>query len=897
MSTLNAPPIKTVKWWEKYVSDTAIVEVYDPSGSALPFIKKCNYYKITRDASDLAISIGRTPGCDITVNSVYVSASHLKIDVKNVGNRTQPTYEYEVTPYQTRNKTYYKKYWWRQFEELRANTSHRLSHGEILGLGSLDSGYVRIRVSYPASLEERIKRKLVAVQMFFKEKIWSLLKKLIVYVAGFITLLVISYAIWLMLIWSGIPSDISQNAKPNEYIAYRSSSPETIAPLTISRITARDLDDYPPHLRNALLASEDQTFLDNPIIAFFKNQRLIGFSLRGILRRYGGGSTITQQLARNKYSEWVGFDEKKEEKDRFKQLTRKLREVAVAIKMEVEHKKEDILLAYMNSAYLGNGNYGFAEAALDYFSRDFKKLEDIKIKDKKSGSYRFDLAMASALVAMLPAPECYNPNNASTVSYCKSMRIRSLLEGRKLVLQNMVKNGFITSDRAREGEKSLDNIFRVRNVDSNKFALSSTDYGVIYDELETRFLKETIREQNLRIETSIDLDAQKKARQILEDFVKKQGKEKKVSQGALVAIHAQTGKIRAIVTAVEPQQPYEHPRMEVIEDIKDYQVVDNEKMKDKKDDRQYKFIKRKDGKFELTELDDDGKPIIDKDIYNYATQETLSPGSTFKIFPYLAAIKKGYDPIKSISCAPFSWLGEYFYWQRWKSDNNSICRSDNASFNMYNALANSDNLIAVKVSQMAGFDEIESLAKGMGISTKIERNPRLALGASQVKLIEMTSAYAAVANKGQYLIPHTIDYVYNAAGDCEKKYKSIDSCKLHDFNKTQSNREQTLPITKDQAKTMTDLLQNVVTDGTASSSITVANKGFTIAGKTGTSTDAKDLWFIGYITDGNDAYVVGVWLGNPSCSATKCDTRIRTEATSADAAKVWNAFIKAMYPV
>jgi penicillin-binding protein 1A len=848
--------VVSVAWWQSLILwETAILEIYNPHPTAQNAKKYDRRELILSSGSEL--TIGASGGCDISVYARPVSGSsqpHLRLFEREALKK------YEVQDNGSQNGTYYKKYWWRKFTKLPPQQKHLLTHREILCLGlPRDKEAVKITFLCSAPIYIRFWRRIKSLFLFGWERV-------IPAILLSISLVILPSLLWLIFNWSSIPSEIAQASNPNQFLAYRSSQPEIIAPLTTSRVVVKSLTDFPQVLRDALLASEDATFFLDPFSALFKNQRFLGFSLRGVFRGLGGvggGSTITQQLARNKHRTWVGFDEKAEQTDKLKQQIRKFKEIAVAIKIELTHKKEDILLTYMNSVYLGGENIGFAEAAKDYFQKDVNKIQ---------------LAESASLVAMLPSPECYNPNIEKPLDICKYKDAKDgseqyetfsdLTRWRNIVLKRMVENGFIPQERKREGEKAIQTLFipnSSNESDKNKFALSNTDYGLIYDELDKRFAKDVIRGGDLRIETTLDLDIQKYARTLLEEFVKTKGKEKNISQGAIVAMYAKTGEIRAIVTAVEPQKTYEH------------------KLK--------KLVKDKDGKQTEEDVkDNNGNSIMVNDIYNYASNEELSPGSTFKIFPYLGAIRQGANPVDTIACSPFHWEGERFDWRLWEGDGNSICRSDNDRFNMYDGLANSDNTIALKVAQKAGFDEIESLAKGMGISTKVDRNPRVTLGLSQVKLLEMTAAYATLANQGQYRIPHTINKVYDVTGKCANAYKTDDVCELYDFKKEDQRFGKPAPITPDQAKSMTQLLQNVVTNGTAASVVKISNA----AGKTGTSTEVKDLWFIGYTDDG---FVVGVWLGNPLCSGKECKSRTRTFAGSGDAATIWNALVKKMgYP-
>lgn len=256
--------------------------------------------------------------------------------------------------------------------------------------------------------------------------------------------------------------------------------------------------------------------------------------------------------------------------------------------------------------------------------------------------------------------------------------------------------------------------------------------------------------------------------------------------------------------------------------------------------------------------------------FNRATQALRQPGSTFKVFAYTAAIEQGISPGRSYSCSAVTWEGQGF----------SGCRSGAGSMDMYTGLAQSENPIALRVAQDAGLENVVQMARRMGVQSKLDPVPGLVLGQSEVTLLEMTSAFAVLANKGVQTRPQAITKIFDA-GDCTDP-KNPQSCRLI-YDRSQGASAGIKILDPDVARKMTRLLQGVVQSGTGRS----AALGMGEAGKTGTngapgSPDNRDLWFIGYAP--RQSLVTGVWLGN--------DDNKPTYGTSAQAARLWGNYMK-----
>ncbi|WP_338430164.1 penicillin-binding protein 1A [Synechococcus elongatus] len=243
---------------------------------------------------------------------------------------------------------------------------------------------------------------------------------------------------------------------------------------------------------------------------------------------------------------------------------------------------------------------------------------------------------------------------------------------------------------------------------------------------------------------------------------------------------------------------------------------------------------------------------FDRSQFNRATQAYRQPGSTFKMFVYAAAIASGMSPSQIYVDAPLN-LGGY------KPQNFS--RSFSGAISLTQALTNSVNIVAIKVLRDVGIDNVIRVARQMGIRADLARYYPLALGASDVTLLEITSAYGTLANRGQYLTPHPIAEIIDHRGRRLYQDKQIEPVQALDPGS---------------AALVTSMLERVVTSGTGAAAYLPDRP---VAGKTGTTEQARDLWFIGYIPQ----LVTGVWLGY--------DNFAPTGSGSSAAAVAWYRFM------
>jgi peptidoglycan glycosyltransferase len=249
--------------------------------------------------------------------------------------------------------------------------------------------------------------------------------------------------------------------------------------------------------------------------------------------------------------------------------------------------------------------------------------------------------------------------------------------------------------------------------------------------------------------------------------------------------------------------------------------------------------------------------------FNRATMALRQPGSTFKLMAYLAALEQGLTPSDTIACDPFSWRGQTFA---------SGCRG---RLSLRSAFAVSSNTAALRLGQKVGLDAVVDTAEDLGISTPLSPVPGLVLGQSEVRLLELTAAYGAVANDGVWRPPTTI-----------RRLRDAESCTGEDLEACRSGAERVggaggdgrTAVSPEVARQMQDLLRAVVRSGTGRGAFLGGAEG----GKTGTTNEGRDLLFIGY--EPARHWVIGIWLGN--------DDNSPSRSSSSLAASLWSRIVR-----
>jgi peptidoglycan glycosyltransferase len=586
------------------------------------------------------------------------------------------------------------------------------------------------------------------------------------------------------------------------------------------------LEDYPLVLRQALLASEDSRFGWNSGLD-------IGGTVRSLVRRTGGGSGLTQQVARLYYPwvkrgnpaslwPWVRIPEEQKvpaaepgapatvRYPRFGLTARKIRELPVAWQLETRFSKNRILRMYLDRAYLGLGAEGFEEGAQLYFRKSVSQL---------------DVSEAAYLVGLLPSPNGYNIC-APTPGELREERLqRERTTGRpepplpdeqiwtpKLrrdqVLGRMLAEGYLSQEQYRDAirrplifDASVCRQSRWRSFpffsDYAMWELEGPRFSLNVDPLKEG--------GNYHVVATIDPELQDMAQKELRAFLEEKAKPLGVTQAALISLDVATGRILAYVGGGD-----------------------------------YRFDR---------------------------VQALRQPGSTFKLFTFLTALEAGVMPTDRISCAPIYQLQAGCIHGPVGAD---------GRMPMDQGLAYSENPVALHLAERVGFGEVIAMARRLGISSPgLQPDPSMVLGGNEVLLYEMARAFAVVANGGRSVSMHGVERIYDL-GICGSE-KLLATCPAHGIFQPIGEKPEQL-LAPEAAGQMDTMLRLAVEVGTGRNAGVVTDA----RGKTGTTNEGRDAWFIGYSP--SKGILTGIWLGND-------DNRPAEASAGSLAAQLWGQFM------
>lgn len=556
--------------------------------------------------------------------------------------------------------------------------------------------------------------------------------------------------------------------KPAEPTKILSSDGVVLAELYEENREYASLDDIPKDLQNATVAIEDSRFYKHPGVDVVGIARAVYQNLRtGSMGQ--GGSTLTQQLARNIYL------------TREKKISRKLQEMALAIQLERKKTKQEILEMYLNKVYYGSGAFGVQTASKVYFGKDVKKLS---------------LSECALIAGLTQKPSGYSPHD----------NYDAAIGRRDVVLNRMLELGYITSTQRDEAvNEKIKFIPRKAGGISQYKAPWFVSY--VLKELSAKYDDNMLNSGGFKVYTTLNYEMQKAGEKALREGVAS-AKWQKVSQGALICIDPSNGYIKAMVGGVDPN--YVHNQ------------------------------------------------------FNRVTQAKRQPGSTFKAFVYTAAIDNGYSPDYRISNAKITYPG--FGGKSWtpKNDNNRY----GGTYSIRTAVANSINVCAVRMADKLGIDEVIKYARLLGIKSDLDRSLSLALGASEVTPLEMCSAYGVFATNGMKAEPMSVIKIMkeNASGEEDSLIAEYEP------KVTQVLSEETAGI-------MNDIFRGVVTRGTAHRGVRGVRNAH---GKTGTTSNDRTAWFVGYTPELSTT----VWVGNDD------NTPMRHVYGGGVCAPIWSDFMQ-----
>lgn len=526
-----------------------------------------------------------------------------------------------------------------------------------------------------------------------------------------------------------------------------------VGPLKLPDITRQDLPD---HLVQAVLSMEDRRFYSHFGIDPFGIVRAARRNL-SVGEIVEGGSTITQQLVKMLY---LGND---------RTFARKLREALIAVWMDLRLPKDEILVRYFNTLYLGSGAHGIAAAARLYFNKDVAELT---------------LPESAMLAGLIQAPSQYSP-----------LRDLALARARAgVVLDAMVANGAIDA-KAAASSKAKPAVLN----STAAFAPAESWFADWIGQQATHITGSSTR--TIRVRTTLDPEVQALAEKAVENVLAKQGSRAKASQAALVAMRP-NGAVIAMVGG-----------------------------------RNYRTSR-----------------------FNRAIEANRHPGSAFKVFVYLAALRKGYSPNDVIDAGPVAI-------RNWRPENFGGAQYGHVT--LADGLARSINTAAVRLAMDVGLKDVIKAARDLGIESRMQPVPSLALGAVEVSPLDLTGAFASLRAGRTGLEPWGIA----AFGDENEP-------SMHTAGPPIARAAQSLGSVH---RPMIDMLRRVVEQGTGRG----ASVGGFTAGKTGTSQNHRDAWFVGF----TDALVVGVWVGNDD------NTPMRGVVGGTLPASIWRQFVREATPL
>lgn len=626
-----------------------------------------------------------------------------------------------------------------------------------------------------------------------------------------------------------------------------------IAEYSLERRIVVPLEKIPQTLIDAFVAAEDSRFFEHEGIDFFGILRALWKNIKagGIVQ---GGSTITQQVTKS----LLLTPERS--------FTRKLREAILAYRIEKYLSKKEILFLYLNQIYLGHGAYGVEAAAQNYFSKNVEEL---------------DLAECAMLAGLPQAPSRYSP-----YSYPQRAKERQVY-----VLNRMVAAGYITTNQAAEA-LAYDLDIKARK----DWNVGSVPYFAehVRRYLEEKYGQEALYREGLQVYTTVNVAHQKNAQQAIRkglyNLDKRQGYRGPLGHLAPEEIEgffqdlkeSAEGKglekgavVKGVVVGVSREEKNASVRLS--EGVGTLPVENMEWARKPDPEIAYGTVKISDptkvlkiGDIILVRLKEqdtkagswvlalEQEPNVQGALlcmangtghvkamvggldfkisqFNRAIQSRRQPGSSFKPFTYAAALDKGYTPATIIIDSPIIYTDDQMDY-KWKPKNYKEKFYGPTLFRT--ALILSRNVVTIKIVRDIGIDYLIDYARRFGITAPLSRDLSLALGSSGLSLIELTNAYSVFANLGELVSPIFITKILDRHGN------------LLEEHKTQMERV----LDKDTSYIMTHLLQEVVKYGTGWRARALKRPN---AGKTGTTNNLQDAWYIGFTPE----YVTGVWVG------------------------------------
>ena len=697
----------------------------------------------------------------------------------------------------------------------------------------------------------------------------SLLKNISTKLGVFLLISFLSILIILLIFSNSIPDyKFLKNYKLPVSSKVYSGNGELVADFSTEKRIFVPYNSIPKNVINAFLSAEDKNFFSHS-----------GVDIRGIFRaiknnisnlktskRLEGGSTITQQVAKNfLLTNELSFK-------------RKIKEAILALRIERALSKERILELYLNQIYLGSGAYGVAAASLEYFDKSIEEL---------------NYAEAALLAALPRAPSKYNPYR--DIDTAKSRR--------DIVLKNLLDNNYIDYATYEELLKTKINLNKLEKV-----YLEDAQYYVedVRKNIIEKLSYDKTYKEGLNINTPINLELQRVATSALRagliEYDKRKGwrgalKNKEYSNNWFNDLEkfklensikwkiAIVKKIDQLSVVIETEDgftgkiEYENTswtNKELKNLLKIGDIIYVEKIQD--------------NKFALRQLPQTEGAIVVMDPYtgrvlalaggfsfkksefNRATQALRQPGSAFKPFVYALALENGYNPSSLVLDAPIV-IDQGPGLKMWKPENYG--KEFYGLSTLRSGLENSRNLMTVRIAQNLGPDKIAKFSKEMGIYDNPDELISISLGSGETTLLKLTNAYASFVNGGKLVEPILIDRIQDSEGNTifnnyQRKCINCDLISFSSYDYPEIMDDYKQMISPQTAYQISSILEGATQRGTGKN---LKDLNLNLAGKTGTTNDNIDTWFIGFTSN----LLIGVYVGNDNpASLGKNETGART---------------------
>jgi len=676
----------------------------------------------------------------------------------------------------------------------------------------------------------------------------------------FILLIIISLIVFIGIfgiLWSfsnKIPDyKFLKNYKPPVSSKMYSGNGDLVADFSKEKRIFIPYSAIPEKVINAFLSAEDKNFFSHPGVDAKGVIRATVNNVKNIVtsKRLEGASTITQQVAKN----FLLTNEVS--------INRKIKEAILAFRIERALNKERILELYLNQIYLGSGAYGIAAASLEYFDKSIKEL---------------DYSEAAMLAALPKAPSKYNPYQNLELAKFR----------RDLVLQNLYQNGFLNFEEYEDHKSKNIKLKKIKRVylEDAQYYIEDVRKNII-----DRLSYEKVYKQGYNINTPINLKLQKFATESLRSglvaYDQRKGWRGPISnirydknwlekvdkkfflENSISWKIAIVKEINQFETKIETADKFNG-----IVKYKDISWTKKE-FQDLFEVGDLIYVKHlKNNYYSLKQLPKINGGIVIMDPYtgrvlalsggfsfknsefNRATQALRQPGSAFKPFVYALALENKYTPSSLVLDAPLV-LDQGIDLKKWKPENYGKKFYGPSTLRV--GLEKSRNLMTVRIAQNLGINELTNFSKKLNIYKDPDELLSISLGSAETTLLNLTSAYSSFVNGGKLISPIIIDRIQDSEGNTiinNENRKCINCEKIsftgNDYPIIEDNYEQIM--SEQTAYQVTSFLEGVIKRGTGKK---LKNLKLNLAGKTGTTNENTDAWFIGFTSN----LVIGVYVG------------------------------------